>query len=161
MRHFKIFLALLLVLALGASFVSAVPFPSRDISELTIAEVLCFTAESGVTVTTEDGLTASGRSVAEAIGLLKASAPGHLLLGTVDRVTFCGVRPDAETLLACGLRPAAKLFTAPRSIDPEAAAAFFRTHEGGVTIGALAEDASLPLPRLGCVDGRPYAEDAA
>ena len=154
-------LALLLLLALGASLASVVPFPSRDISELTVAELLCFTAEDGVTVTTEEGLTASGRSIADAIAMLEASAPGHLLLGTVDHVTFCGVRPDAETLLACGLRPAAKLFLAPRSLDPKAAAAFFRTHEGGVTIGALAEDASLPLPRLGTVDGRPYAEEAA
>lgn len=156
MKTIKI-MALLLVLSLGASFLGVVPFPSSDISKLTIVELLCFAdAAQGVAVTTEDGMTATGASVSDALRLLKAAAPGKLLLGTVDHITICGVAPRASELLACGLRPAAKVYRAPSSLNPEAAAEYFRNHEGGVSLGELAEGSEPPL--LSCINGRPYSE---
>ena len=160
MKTIKI-MALLLVLSLGASFLGVVPFPSSDISKLTIVELLCFMETSeGVAVTTEDGMTATGVSISDALRLLKAAAPGKLLLGTVDHITVCGVSPRTSELLASGLRPAAKVYRAPSSLDPEAAAEYFRNHEGGVSLGELAEDTSAPLPRLACINGRPYSEES-
>lgn len=153
-------LAAMLLAAVAASFLGAIPFESRDVGDLTVAELLCLTADHGVNAVTESGLAASGATVEAALSRLREIAPGHLLLATVSCVTVCGFRPSADVLLGCGLRPATKIFAAPAELDPEKAAAYLAHHDGGVTLGALREQPDLPLPRLACENGMPFAEAA-
>ncbi len=156
MKTLRLFALLLLAAALTAFF-GLSPFHSRDIGELTVAELLCLTASSEIEVTTESGLSASGATVADALSRLQKIAPGHLLLATVSCVTVSGFRPTAEELLSCGLRPATKLFAAPPGLDPAKAAAYLAHHKGGVTLGQLRER-DAPLPRIVCENGMPYLE---
>jgi len=143
------FMAMLLLLTVLLSAAGLTPFPGSDISELIPAELLILSgAEGGVTASTEDGLSAWGKDIPNALSSLRAAAPGNLFLETVDQVVFCGMLPVAEPLTACGIRPGTAVCTAPGVEDPEQVKGYLQAHSGGVTLGELAEDPSLPLPAL-------------
>lgn len=143
------FMALLLLLTAVLSLLGRTPFSPVEISRLQPAELLVVSgAEDGISLRTEDGLAVWGKDFAAALENLQASAPGTLLLSTVDRVVLTGVRLPAEELVACGLRPGTAVCTAPWVEDPERLAGYLRPREGRVTLGKLLEDPQTPLPAL-------------
>lgn len=144
-------MGVLLLLAALISFLGWIPFPARDVAEVTPVKLLCLSAEGGaVQVTSETGLSAMGTDAASAIRRLTEAAPGHLLLATVDHVIVTGFRPSAREMLACGLRPAVKLYDAPRGVsDPPLAEEWLAAREGGVSLGELSDGGDrAALPRL-------------
>ena len=138
------FLAFWLLLCLLAG----TPFPSQSLTELTPVEILCLRREGETVLAHCDGdLAARGTSVQEAVENLYAAAPGRLELGTVDFAVFTDLAPT-PLLRDLGLRPAVTVCTAPPVENADALAVYLRTHGGNVTLGALEENPSLPVPRL-------------
>ena len=144
-------MGVMLLLAALISFLGWIPFSGRDVAEVTPVKLLCLTrTETGIRVTADTGVTAEDTDLRRAFARLEGKTPGHLLLATVDHVTVTGFRPAARDLLACGLRPAAKLYDAPDGIaDPGLAESDLATREAGVSLGVLADGGDLaPLPQL-------------
>lgn len=142
-------MALLLFVCMILAAAGLVPFPSGSISRLSPAELLCISPENGVTVRCDGGLAASGADLPTALTRLHQSAPGRLLLQTVDHVVYAGMEPDAEELLEAGLRPASRLYRSavvPENLD--ALAEYLRSHGENVTLGALREMPWTAVPLL-------------
>lgn len=138
---------LLLCAILGAA--GLLPFKGSNVSDLQVAEIVCFRLSGEDVVASCDGdLSARGSSVTQAVRNLHAAAPGELFFGTVDFAVFSGVEPRAAELLSVGLRPAVSLYRAPKVEDPAALAKYLQHHSGGVTLGMLEEDGALPIPQL-------------
>lgn len=139
---------LLLACALLA-MAGLVPFKGTNVSDLQVAEILCFRQEGeNVVVSCDGGFAARGKTVTQAVENLHAAAPGELFLGTVDFVVFTGLEPEAKTLLDVGLRPAVSLYKAPNVEDSGALAKYLAHHDVGVTLGMLQEKGNLPIPQL-------------
>lgn len=142
-------MVILLLLCVLLAAAGLLPFRGSNVSDLSVAEILCFRQEGDeVVVLCDGGLSARGKTVSQAIENLHAAAPGELFLGTVDFAVFTGVEPEASALLQAGLRPAVGLYLAPQVEEPDALAKYLRHHGGGCTLGMLEENGSLPLPRL-------------
>ena len=123
------------------------PFPSGGLADLTPAELLCLSRDGdAVLARCDGGLAARGASPVQAVENLRAAAPGRLELGTVDFAVLTDLPPSCLQDLA--LRPACAVYAAPAVEDPDALAVYLRSHRGGVTLGMLADDPSLPVPQL-------------
>lgn len=139
---------LLLVCALLA-MAGLVPFKGSNVSDLQVAEILCFRQEGeNVVVSCDGGFSARGETTKQAVEQLHKAAPGELFLGTVDFVVFTGMEPEAKTLLDLGLRPAVSLYKAPNVEDSGVLAKYLSHHDVGVTLGMLQEKGNLPIPQL-------------
>ena len=144
-------IAMLAALVAGAGLFGLVPFESGDISEFCPVELLCAERrQDGVLIRTEGGLSASGEDLPEALSTLAETAPGRLLLDTVDYVVCIGLLPDATELLDCGLRPATNIYCAAETIEePELLIRYLREHKNSLTLGELEDGAPLTkIPTL-------------
>lgn len=143
------YMALLLLLTALASFLGLVPFSSMEISSLQPAELLVITpVDGGVTLRTEDALTAWGRDLEEAFQNLKAAAPGKILFSTVSQLVCVGEVPDPKTLTDCGLRPATAVYRSPEVEDVKALRKYLASREGMVTLGMLRDGEQADVPQL-------------
>lgn len=141
-------MAMLAAAVAAAGFFGLVPFESGDISDFCPVELLCVErTRSEVRIRADGGITASAESVPVALEKLAMTAPGRLLLDTVDYLVCVNTLPDAEELLDCGLRPATSVCCAATSPeDPQTLARFLHGHPSLVTLGEL-ED-GMPLEAL-------------
>lgn len=157
------FMALLLLLTLLLSALSLTPFRGHDLSGLTPVRLLLITpGEEGVTAQTEKNLSAWGRDLPSALSNLAAAATGHLLLATAENVVFAGAMPDVSVLAEFGLRPATALYRMDGTAEePAALCAYLEQRRGSVTLGALQENRSLPIPKLARGGAGLYLEEGA
>lgn len=143
-------MALLLALTAVCAFFRLIPFERSDVAELAPARILCIDGSGDTTfVCTDGGISAEGTDLPEALDRLRRSAPGKLLLATVDDLVLISCTPDWDFLERSGIRPATSVCRAPAmpaSVDE--LADYLHARRSSCTLGLLSDLPSHPVPRL-------------
>lgn len=134
-------------------------FPGKgtDIGELLPVELVSLTVEQGkIVARTDTGDLGIGETLSDAMEDLKASAPGKVFLETADYLLLAPQTEENWNGLDDWFRPGTLTFGVGENVNPEEAAAFLRSHTGGVPLNRLGEQ---KMEKVICSEGRVKLEE--
>ena len=153
MRRWIIMLAALLV-------VSLLPSQGTELSRLIPAAVLVLRAEDKqITLETDTGEAGTGETLEDALRDLQISAPGEVLLDTVENLIL---RENSRYLLPNLrqlLRPGVRVCAAEGDVDAEAAWQYLRIHIPAHKLQDVKEETKLQM--LTWEEGRFHLENGS
>lgn len=142
-------IALVLVAALGW-----MPFSPSDVADLKPVELIFLDASrETVLVKTDTGESGRGSSLAAAIADMKKTTPGDVFLETADHLLITAEGSRYLEQAVQFLRPGCNVCLTQTEPDLEAAAAYLRAHEPGVTLQHWRAGLRM-LPQLEIKEGR-------
>lgn len=138
----------------------AVLFPGRgtDVGELLPVELVRLTVHDGVIMAAADtGDFGLGATLPEAMEDLRITAPGNVFLETADYLLVTEETKGQWQCLEKWFRPGTLVYAVGEDVDPEQAAAFLRSHTGGIPLNRL--EVTAVLPKLISSEGRVKIEE--
>ncbi|MBQ7871175.1 MAG: hypothetical protein IJ357_03450 [Oscillospiraceae bacterium] len=133
----KLILILLLLAVMVSMF--GLPFEEYPTGQLLPVKTVQVSALDGlVEIVTEVG-RGVGESWAAAVADLRARAAGTVFFDTAEHVVLCGTAETIvpEALESGELRPAARVYYAEETVEPEGLSAWLDAHESNLTLGEL------------------------
>lgn len=146
-------------LCLLALVAAALVFPGEgtDIGELLPVELVSLTVEQGeIVARTDTGNFGIGKTLSDAMEDLKAGAPGKVFLETADYLLLAPQTEENWNGLNDWFRPGTLIFGVGENVNPEEAAAFLRSHTGGVPLNRLGK---LKMEKVIYSEGRVKLEE--
>ena len=126
-----------MVLLAAAVLLPKLGTPAVDVGKLEpVQTVLAIGSDAGVELRTDTGAAGKGKTLSEAVEVLKTGAAKEVFLDTADFLLFRGEIPPVRQLLEL-FRPACGVCRAEPGIEPETVSAWLCQHPPGRTLGQL------------------------